>query len=455
MTLTKKRLTQGFLLVVPIIIGIAVYMVLMKTRQKPPHKETVDTSRKVRIIEVSEMNVVPRTVGYGSVKPARVWQAVAQSSGRVVYLNPLLKKGKRLTKDAVIIQIDPTEYNLSVAQARSTLQAKDVQLSQLQTREENNRQILVIETQKLELAQKELDRQKELVRKKMSTSSIYEKELRSFLAQKTAIQNILNTQKSIESEHQLLLIQKEQSEIQLKNVELQLSYTTIRVPFDGLIANVKVEEAQYVQRGQVMTVIDAIDLLEIEAQFANGVHLFAAAISKRGSSAGLALEKNLGQVLGLSAIVRPTARARRAEYKGTVLGFNATIDPQTRTPGIIVQVRRSTTQADQLKPFLIKGMYCEVEITGQQIERQIIIPRSAIHDGNQVYVADRDNRLQSKSVEVAFSQESFSVVRRGLKPGDRVIVTDIIPAIRGMSLTPVLDHELTQSLTAESIGDIR
>ncbi|MCP4749921.1 MAG: hypothetical protein GY866_03420 [Proteobacteria bacterium] len=452
----KKKLIKGLLLVVPIVVGAVVFAVLMKTRPEPPHKEITDTSRKVRIIKITEMGVVPRTVGFGTVKPARVWQAVAQASGRVIYLNPLLKKGKRVDKDTVVIRIDPTEYKLSVAQAETSLQSIDNQKNQLETREENNRKILAIERQKLELARKELDRQKELANKEMSSASMYEKEERSYLAQKTAVQNMLNTQKSIESERRLLTTQRKQAEIQLKTAELQLSYTTVKVPFDCRISAVKVEEAQYVQRGQVLTSTDSIDAIEIEAQFANGTHLFSAAFRERKTAERLDGETNLGQALGLSAIVRSVVRKSKVEYPGIVLGFNASIDPQTRTPGIIVQVRNPFRfRTDRNRPPLIKGMYCEVEITGQRMENRLVVPRSAVHDGDIVYLVNSENRLESRSVVLEFSQDNFSVVKRGLKSGDSVVVTDIVPAIEGMSLTPVLDHRLAQSLTAESTGGIR
>ena len=43
-------------------------------RQSPPR----ETARKVRVIAVPAVALVPRALGYGSVKPEMVWEAVAE-----------------------------------------------------------------------------------------------------------------------------------------------------------------------------------------------------------------------------------------------------------------------------------------------------------------------------------------------------------------------------------------
>jgi hypothetical protein len=55
-------------------------------------------------------------------------------------------------------------------------------------------------------------------------------------------------------------------------------------------------------------------------------------------------------------------------------------------------------------------------------------------------------------VEVGFFQTNFVTVSRGLEAGERVVVSDLSPAIEGMLLDPVLDEALADRLAAEASG---
>ncbi len=60
--------------------------------------------------------------------------------------------------------------------------------------------------------------------------------------------------------------------------------------------------------------------------------------------------------------------------------------------------------------------------------------------------------MRRRTVSVEFSQDSFSVIKFGLNAGDMVVVTDLIPAIEGMQLMPVLDTKLVQLMDREVTG---
>jgi hypothetical protein len=53
-------------------------------------------------------------------------------------------------------------------------------------------------------------------------------------------------------------------------------------------------------------------------------------------------------------------------------------------------------------------------------------------------------------VEVLFSQERVSVISAGLAPGERVLVSDPVPAVEGMLLRPQVDEGLTAAMRAAS-----
>jgi multidrug efflux pump subunit AcrA (membrane-fusion protein) len=96
-------------------------------------------------------------------------------------------------------------------------------------------------------------------------------------------------------------------------------------------------------------------------------------------------------------------------------------------------------------------MFVNVVMRGKKSMQRMLVPRSAVRAGT-VYVADEDNRLRRRPVKILFSQGDISVVEEGLEPGERVVVTDLVPAVDGMLLQVQLDEELNQSLKAHGTG---
>jgi len=99
------------------------------------------------------------------------------------------------------------------------------------------------------------------------------------------------------------------------------------------------------------------------------------------------------------------------------------------------------------RPPLSKGMFVQVVLRGNHQIQRLLVPRSAVRAG-EVYVADGENRLRRRSVGVLFSQGMVSVIAAGLEPGERVVVSDLVPAVEGMLLQTEVDEELTASLAA-------
>jgi hypothetical protein len=99
-------------------------------------------------------------------------------------------------------------------------------------------------------------------------------------------------------------------------------------------------------------------------------------------------------------------------------------------------------------------MYVEVELRGIPQKDKIVLPRSALHSGR-VYIANKDNRLQIKPVDIAYNQGNLAVLAAGLASGERVVVSDLIPAINGMLLSTVEDTAVQQSLRKAADGEDR
>jgi len=77
--------------------------------------------------------------------------------------------------------------------------------------------------------------------------------------------------------------------------------------------------------------------------------------------------------------------------------------------------------------------YVSVKIHGKILESVIELPRSALRDGNTVWVFN-GKALEIRNVVLAWKQEDHVFVRSGLETGEKVIVSDLSTPIQGMHL---------------------
>jgi multidrug efflux pump subunit AcrA (membrane-fusion protein) len=444
----KKRPWEKFLIIPAIAIGIVIFMVLGKNQKVPQSIPSKEPIQSVRVIEVPMVNVIPRALAYGNVQPGTIWNAVAEVSGKIVEKHPKLKQGSLLKSGDLLLRIDPVDYKLAIAQSEANLKSIQAQLAELEIREKNTRLSLKIEQQVLKVAKKELARQRQLLKRKVVSTDALDKQERTVLAQTQQVQSLTNTLNLIPAERQVFNAQLAVAETQVESAKLNLKRTTITLPFDARIAQVKIEKNQFTQVGQVLVVADSIDVAEIYAQIAmpTARHLLQAASSPVELG-------DLPKAFGLSAIVRLHEGNFKVEWQGRFVRASEGLDSKTRTVGIVVAVDDSYHQAvPGVRPPLLKNMFVEVELRGKPHSNRLIIPRSALHS-KQVYIVNSESRLEKRSIEIDFWQGHFVAIKKGLQKGEQVIVSDLIPAIEGMLLKPILDKKIIESLWHEAQGN--
>ena len=155
---------------------------------------------------------------------------------------------------------------------------------------------------------------------------------------------------------------------------------------------------------------------------------------------------------GFEATVRLRVGDDIVEWPARFARISDTIDPKTRTIGAIVAVDGAYAKAAPgRRPPLAKGMFVEIEIRTRAREETIVVPRSALH-GGRVYVVNGASRLDIRTVTVGLRQGDLAVIEKGIEPGERIVVSDLFPAVAGMLLSPQPDEQLLKWLRAEAAG---
>lgn len=88
------------LFALPVLAGIALLAGLRRSRPDAPRAMPEEKRVSARVVTVVEAAVVPQAIGYGTAMPARVWEAVAEVSGKVMVIHPRLKRGALLPASA-------------------------------------------------------------------------------------------------------------------------------------------------------------------------------------------------------------------------------------------------------------------------------------------------------------------------------------------------------------------
>jgi RND family efflux transporter MFP subunit len=428
---------RKLLILPPLIIGALVLVFMVASKQPPVKTDRIEATRTVRVIDVSLINLVAVAEGYGPVKPARVWTAVSQVSGTVTYMHPKLRDGEILTEATELVHIDPRDYEIAQAQAGA-------ELAELDMREINARALLDIEKRNLKLAKNEHERIRKLAKQGTASQNSVDEAERAMLAYQAAVQNQQNTLALVPAQRSLL-------EARLSLAKRDLQHTIIKAPYDMRVANLSIEANQYVPEGKSLFEGDAIDRVEVKAQVAMS-SLRRLFLGRPNIKIDFnRLDESISDLIAIDPVVQLDMGNHIAEWQAEFVRFSDIVDPETRTMGVVVAVDDPFDKIiPGYRPPLSKGMFARVVLSGKISMRRILVPRSAIRAGT-VYVVDENSRLRRRAVKILFSQGNISVIEEGLSEGERIVVSDIVPAVDGMLLQVQVDEALSQAL--QSAGD--
>jgi HlyD family secretion protein len=192
-----------------------------------------------------------------------------------------------------------------------------------------------------------------------------------------------------------------QAEVALQEAILNLEQTSVRAPFPGRVANLRVVEGAYVPAGtELMTVVD-LNPIKVEVQV-------------------------------LEAEIRYLSEGRRASvtfaafpdetFTGRVETINPVVNPEDRTARVTVVLSNSD---GRIKP----GMYARVALEAQYYPDRILVPRSAIleKDRRTMLFVYEDGRAKWRYVTTGLeSDELVEIVPNEetdmVEPGEIVLV---------------------------------
>ncbi|MGM0982001.1 MAG: efflux RND transporter periplasmic adaptor subunit [Pseudomonadota bacterium] len=448
-----RRLGRGLAVLIGVVVGAALLVVFVANRQAPEREEAAASVTPVRIVEVRPLALRLEARGHGVARPAETWQATANVAGRVVERHPELESGTLLPEGTLMVALDPSRYELAIAEAEAELASLAGELAQLEAEEKNTRRVLELEQQALALTEQELARIERLAASGSVSRSRRDEQRRSTLGQRQAVASLENSLALLPSRREVLEAQRERAAVRLAQARQDLADTRFEAPYDLRLAEVEVELHQFVGTGQRLFQAESLAAAEVEAHIPIAMmrRLMAAILAEEPSGQGLDLDERLD----FSAVDAELflAGAEGVGWSGELVRVASGLDPTTRTIRAVVRVDHPYRDARPPdRPPLQRDMYVRTRLSAPSPEPKLAIPASAVHQG-EVWLVDGEARLERRAVSVAFEQGNLAVIADGLEAGERVVVDDLPAAIAGMALEPRRDEALEARIAEQALGE--
>jgi len=210
---------------------------------------------------------------------------------------------------------------------------------------------------------------------------------------------------------------------QVRQAELNLTYTTIRAPRDGVVSRAQIRPGGLVNASTtLLTTLYSIDPMHVNFVV--------------GERQLLELRQLLGRQgkLADAAFRLKLIDGSDYPYPGKLNFVDAAVDPRNGT----LQVRVSVPNPERaLKP----GQFVRIVIPARERANAIRVPQRAVTEllGTQsVFVVGADGKAASRQIAATTRVGNDWIVDRGLEPGELVIVDGISKVRAGSPVKPVV-----------------
>ena len=383
-------------------LSAAIAAALLATRPQPDASEPDPLPQAVRVLKAQPAAQRMVVHAQGTVSPRTEADLVPEVSGNVLWTSPNLIAGGYFEEGEPLLRIDDRDYHYAADQARA---AVDRAAAEERFAAHELERIRGLETRDL-----------------ISPSDI-----------QTAVRTAQVAEAALAA-----------ARAALNQAELDLSRTVVLAPFAGLVRSEQVDPGQFVARGSAIARLYAVDYVEVRLPIAD-IQLAYLDIPpmQRG-----ALDDTIAPQVRLSA----EFAGKRYTWRGRIVRTEAEIDSRSRMVSVVARVsnapRAAAADSGDVAPPV--GLFVDAEIQGRLAHNIVVVPRSAIRDGNQVLIVDDEDRLRLRTVSIARIYGAHAYIDGGVQEGERVCLTLLQAVTDGTRVNVVEVQAAPRAVMAES-----
>lgn len=215
-----------------------------------------------------------------------------------------------------------------------------------------------------------------------------------------------------------------------ETARIQLGYTEIRAPLDGLVGATEVKPGNLVGQGSttLLTTVSGLDPVHVRFSVSEKVYLDWRRKHGGGDEPSRRATEGMFELILADGTVHP--------HRGSVVFADRQVDPTTGT----LLLEAAFPNPDQL---VRPGQFARVRFPIAVIPNALLVPQRAVTELQatySVFVVGANNVAEFRKITPGPRIGSFYVVQDGLKPGEKVIVEGIQKLQNGVPLAVTLTN---------------
>ncbi len=367
-----------------IVLSVAGASYIKKTapraQKRPPERTVALVKTQLLFPDTHQVTVS----AMGSVTPAREITLKARVSGEIQARHPEFVEGGFIRAGEKVLKIDAEDYALAIARKESAVVNAEYAL-------------------KVEMGYQDVARQEWSLLYPESAANDQEAEL------------------ALRQPH----LAKARSDLaaaraDLEQAQLNLLRTDVVAPFNAIVRSTQVDVGSQVSTQDALAQLVGTD--EYWIQVSLPVERLAwIRIPRTTAEKGAAV----------------TVSYRGNQRQGAVVRLLGDLETEGRMARILVSVKDplglTAKSRDSVPPLLI-GEYVRVDVQGQRLTDVYRIPRSALRDNGTIWILADDDTLTIMPVETVWRDADHVLMKNGIVPGQRLIVSDLSAPVEGLPL---------------------
>src|SRR5215813_11761980 len=392
-----------------IVIALLIVVGGSKSKEKAP--AAAPAPANVEVAQVAVQNVPIYSEWIGTLDGMVNAEIRGQAPGYLLRQN--YKEGSFVRKGQLLFEIDPRPFQAALDQAKGDLARAQAQLAQANSQLlQSQAQLAQAEANQVK-AQLDVDRYTPLAKEKAITDQELDNAVQANIAAKAQVKA---SNAGVETAKSAILAANaavEAAKATVKTAELNLSFTKITSPIDGVAGIAQAQVGNLIQPNNPnsgsLTTVSTLDPIKAYFTLSEQEYLNYARRnsiqSKWGAGAkGLELELVL-------------ADGSAYPQKGKFFVADRQVDQKT---GSIKLAGIFPNPGNTLRP----GQYARVRAITSMKESALLVPQRAVTElqgSYRVAVVGADNKVNIRPVKVGPRVGSMWVIEDGLKPDERVV----------------------------------
>jgi len=387
---------------------------LVKSRPEPERRAAEEKSWIVEAKTVRFTDERPDLTLFGEIVAGRKVDMRPLVAGRIVEVGPDFVEGGVVRKGALLVAIDPFDYEADVAERKAERDEAFARLREIRAEYNGVKALLTHDKAQIDIRRRDVARREKLRGSGASSAKALDD---SRLALIDNEQRLVDRERAVESWRAKISQQQAtiaRLAVALKRAQRDLEETRLMAPFDGFLLNVEAEIGKRIGTGD--RVGNLIDAGRLDVRF----HVSNAKFAELRADEGF------------------VGRVARVYWQGDVGAkpFEAVLERESSeiesgSGGVNLYARLRGVGAETV---LRPGAFVRVVVSGQKYSGVARLPETALYEQDTLYVVT-DGRLQARKTVLLTRLGTEILVRGGVAEGDTVLTTRMAEVGNGVKVT--------------------